>query len=71
MVTPTVTFQGAPAEKGNKLFVKKPKTNPKPPPNRPQISVVGFESLPGVLAKTSEAAEHFQALYYTQNTSGK
>lgn len=66
MVTPMVTFQGAPTEKWNTLFVK----------NQTQISVVGgFKSLSVFLVKTSEAAEHFQAFFffffYTQNTSGK
>lgn len=61
-VTPLVTFQGAPVGKRGKLFVKTP--------NKSTFWVVGFESLPVFLVRTS-GAERFQALYYTQYTPGK
>lgn len=48
-------------QKQNKLIVN---------PTQTQISV-GFETLPLFLTETSEAAEHFQPLYHTQNISGK
>lgn len=53
---PDSYLPGAPTEKWHKLFVK----------NQTQISVVGgFVSLPVFLVKASEAAEHFQALFFT------